>query len=65
MGMAAAMFTRLTSPSGHGLEGVWSLGTGKGALVGGVIPLSGTDYPVTGDMRGKGHLKHMGCSGQS
>lgn len=53
--MSAAMFTRLMSPSGHGLEGVWSLGTGKGALVGGVIPLSGTDYPVTGDMRGKGH----------
>lgn len=52
--MAAAMFTRLMSPSGRGLEGVWSLGTGKGALVGGVIALSGTDCPVAGDMRARG-----------
>lgn len=35
----------------HGLEGVWSLGTGKGAVVGGVVPMSGTDCPVVGGMR--------------
>lgn len=56
---AAAVFTRLMSPSGSRLEGMLSLGTGKGYSGVRVIPLFDIALLV-GEMRGNGNSEAYG-----